>query len=162
MRIEVVCIPHVRRHVGDHAQPAQKICFFTSPVQIDLEAVMMPHVPVTFTMPPRWSSVGEVCLSRMQLNSSIPSKLQRLPRERVQGQVPEGVVRVLGLVHVLVLVLGLVLGLPLQLTSRPSRIPTRRHDKRRPEDRLTLMPAPASQCGRQKLEPKQLRSLQFD
>ena len=27
---------------------------------------------------------------------------------------------------------------------------------------MTLMPGLASQCGRQKLEPKQLRSLQFD
>ena len=157
MRIGVVCIPQVRSHVGDRAQPAQKMCFFTSAMQIDLEAVMMPHVPVTCTLPPRWSCVGEVCLSRQQLNSSITSNLQRLPLERVQVEVPEGVVLVLGLVR------GDYPRPLLQLTSRPSRIPIiRRHDKRRPEDRLTLMPALASRCGRQKLEPKQLRSLKFE
>ena len=156
MRIGVVCIPQVRSHVGEHVQLAQKMCFFTSAAQIDLEAVTMPHVPVTFTMPPRWSSVGEVCLSIIQLNSSITSNLQRLPPERVQVEVPEGVVLLLGLVR------GDYPGLQLQLTSRPSRIPIRRHDKRRPEDRPTLMPALASQCGRQKLEPKQQRSLQVD
>ena len=110
----------------------------------------MPHVPMTFPMPPRWSSVVEVSLSSIQLNSSITSNLQRMPPERVQVEVPEGGIFVFGLVR------G-------NYPSRPSRSPIiRRHDKRRPEDKLTLMPAPASQCGRQKLEPKQLRSLQFD
>ena len=151
MRIGVACIPHVRSHVGEHAQLAQKICSLTSGVQIDLETITMrPHVPITFTMPARWSSVGEVCHSRIQLNSSITSNLQRMPPERVQVEVPEGGIFVFGLVR------G-------NYPSRPSRIPIiRRHDKRRPEDKLTLMPALASQCGRQKLEPKQLRSLQFD
>jgi len=40
MRIGVVCIPQVRSHVGEHVQLAQKMCFFTSAVQIDLEAVI--------------------------------------------------------------------------------------------------------------------------
>ena len=53
MRIGVVCIPQVRSHVGEHVQLAQNMCFFTSAVQIYLEAVTMPHVRVTFTMPPR-------------------------------------------------------------------------------------------------------------
>jgi len=125
------------------------MCFFTSAMQIDLEAVTLTTmVPSTFTVPTRWSARREVSESRIQLNSAIASNLQRLPPERVQVEVPESVVD-----------FGLRKQLQLQLTPRPSRLPTRRHEKRRPEDRLTLMP---SQCGRQKLQPKQLRSLQFD
>ena len=92
MHIGVVCIPQMLPRVGEHMQPAQEKCFFTSAVQIDREAVTKPMMPITFPMPPRWSSVVEVSLSRIQLNSSITSNPQRMPPERVQVEVPEGVV----------------------------------------------------------------------